>query len=99
MHEESGVSARIVKFIDVSHYSFSVGDETVEKDVHWYLMASDGYDCTPQREEFFMDAGYYRFHEAYHLLKYSNEKIILEKGYDEYRYLKKSGMWLNRKYY
>ena len=93
VREESGVSARIMKFTDVSHYSFLVGDETVEKDVHWYLMTADSYYSKPQREEFFMDAGYYKYHEAYHLLKFANERYILEKAYADYQLLKRSGQW------
>ena len=46
-----------------------------------------------------MDSGYYKFHEAYHLLKFSNEKQILETAYEEYLELKKANLWGNRKYY
>ena len=42
----------------------------VEKDVHWYLMMADSYYSKPQREEYFLDSGYYKFYEAYHLLKF-----------------------------
>jgi hypothetical protein len=40
-----------------------------------------------------MDSGYYKFHEAYHLLKFPNEKQILEKAYGEYVEMKKSNLW------
>lgn len=89
--EESGVSGEIVKYVGTSNYSFSVFDENIDKEVHWYLMASKSYDSKPQREEFFMDSGYYKYHEAYHLLKFQNEKNILEKAYSEYQRLKKAG--------
>ena len=36
-----------------------------------------------------MDSGFYKYHEAYHLLKFANEKQILEKAYNEYLDLKK----------
>lgn len=97
--EETGVSASIRKFVDVSHYTFSVGDEVIEKDVHWYLMSSDSYYSKPQREEFFLDSGYYKYHEAYHLLKFANERQILEKAYEEYQYLRKNNLWDTKKYY
>ena len=71
----------------------------VEKSVHWYLMMADSYYSKPQREEYFVDSGYYKFHEAYHLLKFANEKQILERAYNEYVDLKKSNLWGNRKYY
>lgn len=99
VHEETGVSARIIKFIDTTKYSFVVPEDQVDKQVHWYLMQSDSYYSKPQKEEFFMDSGYYKFHEAYHLLKFSNERQILEKAYDEYNYLKRNNLWGNKKYY
>ena len=52
----------------------------------------------PQREEYFLDSGYYKFIEAYHLLKFPNEKQILEKGYNEYLELKRQNLWGNKKY-
>lgn len=63
------------------------------KEVHWYLMVSSGYYSRPQREEYFVDSGYYKYHEAYHLLKFSNERQILEKAYQEYLELKRANLW------
>ncbi len=95
--EETGVRASIVKYVGSSDYTFNVPDDTVEKEVHWYLMMAESYYSKPQREEYFVDSGYYKFHEAYHLLKFANEKQILEKAYYEYLNLKKSNLWENRK--
>lgn len=92
--EESGVKATVIKYIGKSEYSFSVPQDTVEKEVHWYLMMADNYYSKPQREEFFVDSGYYKYHEAYHLLKFSNEKQILEQAYQEYINLKKNKQWI-----
>lgn len=80
VREEAGVQASIVKYIGKSQYSFTVPEDTVEKEVHWFLMTADSYYSKPQREEYFVDSGYYKFHEAYHLLKFSNERQILEKS-------------------
>ena len=95
--EETGVDAEIIKYVGQSQYSFTVPEDVVEKDVHWYLMMSDSYYSKPQREEYFVDSGYYKFHEAYHLLKFSNEKQILERAYNEYLDLKKRNLWGSRK--
>ncbi|MDE6713290.1 MAG: NUDIX domain-containing protein [Lachnospiraceae bacterium] len=84
VREEAGVTAELVQYIGKSEYTFNVPDDVVEKEVHWYLMRSGNYISKPQREEFFMDSGYYKYHEAYHLLKFPNEKQILEKAYEEY---------------
>ena len=73
--EETGVDAQIIKYVGKSQYTFTVPDDTVEKDVHWYLMM------------------------AYHLLRFTNEKQIVERAYNEYLDLKKSNLWGNRKYY
>ncbi len=96
--EETGAKADIIKYIGTSGYTFTVPEDTVEKEVHWYLMMADSYYSKPQKEEFFMDAGYYKYHEAYHLLKFDNERQILEKAYNEYRSLKSRNLWRSGKY-
>ncbi len=65
----------MIKYVGKSQYTFTVPEDVISKDVHWYLMMSDSYYSKPQREA---DSGYYKFHEAYHLLKFPNEKQILE---------------------
>ena len=62
-------------------------------------MMADNYYSKPQREEYFLDSGYYKYHEASHLLKFLNEKQILDRAYDEYLDLKKSNLWGNKKYF
>ena len=99
VREETGVIAHIVKYVGTSRYTFNTPQNTVQKDVHWYLMMSDSYYSKPQREEFFMDSGYYKFHEAYHLLKFANEKQILERAYDVFDDLKKSNQCGSKKYF
>lgn len=97
--EESGADCSIIKYIGKSQYSFNVAHDTVAKDVHWYLMMADSYYSKPQREEHFLDSGFYKYHEAYHLLKFPNERQILEQAYDEYLELKRNNLWGNRKYF
>ena len=91
--EETGVSAKIIKYIGKMQYSFQGDNDIVNKTVHWFLMEANSFYSKPQEEEFFVDSGYYKFHEAYHLLKFPNEKAILEKAYDEYLELKKNNLW------
>ena len=99
VREEAGVKASIIKYVGKSQYNFTVPEDTVEKEVHWLLMMANSYYSKPQREEYFIDSGYYKFHEAYHLLKFSNERQILEMAYNEYLDLRKSNLWGNRKYF
>ncbi len=91
--EETGVKARIKKYIGISQYKFTAFDEVIHKQVIWYLMQSENFYSRPQREEYFVDSGYYKFHEAVHLLKFSNEKRILEDAFQLYRNMKKDGTW------
>ena len=97
--EEAGVSASIIKYVGKSNYTFSTAFEVVNKDVHWYLMMAENYYSKPQREEYFMDSGYYKYHEAYHLLKFANERQILEQAYNEYLDLKQANLWGSKKYF
>ncbi|MDO4169145.1 MAG: NUDIX hydrolase [Lachnospiraceae bacterium] len=97
--EEAGVDASIIKYVGKSQYSFRTYNDTVVKNVHWYLMMSKNYYSKPQKEEYFLDSGYYKYHEAYHMLKFPNERQILEDAYQEYIDLKKKNLWGNKKYY
>ena len=94
--EETGATAHIIKYVGKTNYSFNTSYDVVDKDVHWYLMMADRYYSKPQKEEFFCDSGYYKYHEAYHLLKFPNEKQILQDAYSEYQELRRLGMWDSR---
>ena len=93
VREESGSNAKIIKYIGKTEYTFSIPGDTVSKVVHWYLMKADSFYSSPQREEYFRDSGFYKYHEAVHLLKFNNEKQILENGYSIYNDLRRSGLW------
>ena len=82
--EEAAVSAQIVKYVGRTHYTFRGATDIVNKTVHWYLMVADSFFCRPQAEEFFADSGYYKRHEAYHLLKFQDEKQMLTRACFEY---------------
>ena len=58
-------------------------------------MQTNSFYSKPQKDEYFEDSGFYKYHEAYHLLKFDNEKGILEKAYNEFRTLKQSSQWLD----
>ncbi len=88
--EESGATGTILKYTGKTEYVFRGSEDTVHKTVHWFLMSAPSFYCKPQSEEFFADAGFYKFHEAYHLLKFNDERQILKKAYMDYTELKKS---------
>ena len=82
--EETGVSAKIIKYIGKTLYTFKGDSDIINKTVHWYLMTANSFYCKPQAEEFFLDVGYYKEYEAYHLLKFKDEKQIMKRAYAEY---------------
>ncbi|MGL4344298.1 MAG: NUDIX hydrolase [Cellulosilyticaceae bacterium] len=93
VQEEAGVDAQIVKYIGSSQYTFQGKEDMVSKTVHWYLMSAESFYTKPQREEYFLDAGYYKFHEAYHLIKFSDERYILKKAYEMYSGMRRNNEW------
>ncbi len=82
--EEASVNGRILGYLGKTQYTFGISDDTVLKTVHWYLMTTDSFFCKPQIEEYFSDIGFYKQHEAFHLLKFQDEKQIMKKAYIEY---------------
>ena len=95
--EETGTDPKVIKYISKSQYSFKGANDTINKTVHWYLMSTNSFYCKPQKEEHFVDAGYYKFHEAYHLLKFNDETQMLKKAYAEYCRLKQNKNRFNYK--
>jgi ADP-ribose pyrophosphatase YjhB (NUDIX family) len=89
VREETSSSAQVLKFIGKTKYIFKGYDDTVNKTVYWYLMSANSFYCKPQTEEYFSDAGFYKQHEAYHLLKFNDEKQILQKAFIQYNDLRK----------
>lgn len=90
VNEESGARGHVIKYIGKTQYVFRGSDDVVNKSVHWYLMSADSFYCKPQSEEFFADAGFYKFHEAYHLLKFNDERQMLKRAFLEYTDIKKA---------
>ena len=88
--EETGARARIIRPLGKTQYSFQRGSVTYNKSVHWFLMTADSFYCKPQAEENFSDGGFYKQHEAYHLLKYQDEKELLKRAFSEYARIKRS---------
>ncbi len=97
--EETGACAKIIKYIGKTVYTFQGNSDLINKTVHWYLMTTDSFYCKPQAEEFFVDAGYYKQHEAYYLLKFNDERQIMKRAYAEYIEYKKKLFKKNKNLY
>ena len=48
--EESGARASIIKYVGTSGYTFAGPEDTVGKEVHWYLMMPDSNYSKAQNE-------------------------------------------------
>lgn len=95
--EETGASARIIKYVGKTQYTFKGTNEMVSKTVHWYLMEAYSFYCKPQAEEFFTDSGFYKQHEAYYLLKFHDEKQIMKRAFIDYYEMKKAVQRFNHR--
>ena len=69
------------------------------KEVHWYLMIADNYHSKPQREEYFVDSGYYKFMKSIIFSVFPIEKHIVEQAYQEYLEMRSEGVWAKQQKY
>ena len=94
--EESGANGEIINLAKTPEERAELHRQGLLSD--WYLMSANSFYCKPQSEEYFADAGFYKFHEAYHLLKFNDERQILKKAYYEYSEMRKNKEFLRRKF-
>ncbi len=99
VYEETGSTANIIKYVGKTQYSFHGDEDIINKTVHWYLMKTNSFFSKPQKEEFFADAGFYKFHEAYHLLKFNDERQILKKAYQVFSEINKDSFSDERNFF
>lgn len=80
--EESGVRAEIVDYIGMVNYKYKnlKENQMVYKTVHWYLMKANSMECFPQKKEGFVEALFVHIDKAGDLVRYEDEKKIIDKG-------------------
>lgn len=80
--EESGVKGEIIKYIGMIHYTYKnlKANEIVYKTVHWYLMKTNSMESVPQKKEGFMEATFVHIDKATDLVKYDDERKIIDKA-------------------
>ena len=80
--EESGVKAEIGEYIGKVNYEYKnlKLNKKVSKTVHWYLMRANNMDCTPQKKEGFVDAVFVHIDKATDLVRYKDERNMIEQG-------------------
>lgn len=82
VYEESGVKGEIVKYLGNINYNYKnlKKDEIVIKTVHWYLMKANNMESKPQKQEGFADAVFVHIDKVTGLVRYSDERKILNKS-------------------
>lgn len=81
--EETRVKAEIITYLGYIKYKFrSMKEEhrLVRKTVHWYLMKAKNMNAVPQRSEGFVDVKFVHIDRAKTLLKYRDEKKIIDRA-------------------
>ena len=89
----------IIKYVGKTQYSFHGDEDIINKTVHWYVMVTNSVFSMPQSEEFFADSGFYKFHEAYHLLKFNDERQILKKAYQIFSEINKDSFFEDKNFF
>lgn len=84
--EESGIDGKIRKYLGKITYSFinRVRNITIDKTVHFFLMSTDDTHTTPQSVEGFKTAKFYDRDEAIKLMRFKQERSIIEKAIEVY---------------
>lgn len=84
--EESGLKAKIVKYLGEIHYTFKENwddNKLVHKTVFWYLMEAVNMHTLPQKEEGFVEAKFIQFKRVLELAKYEDERQIIKFALEE----------------
>lgn len=86
--EETGVKAEIHTYLGDIHYAYKnfwTDHDRVDKTVSWYLMTTRSMRCVPQREEGFKAARFVHIEKATSMVKYDDERNMIEKAIRLYR--------------
>lgn len=84
VYEEGSVKGEIITYLGKIQYTFNNNreyeSETINKTVHWFLMFTKSMNCTPQRNEGFVDAKFIHINRAAEIARYEDEKKIIIKA-------------------
>lgn len=84
--EESGIDGNIEKYLGKIKYSFfnRVRKVNVDKTVHFFLMSTKDTHTMPQSMEGFKTAKFYDKDEALKLMRFKQERSIIQKAIEVY---------------
>ncbi len=82
VEEESGSRGKIIDYIGKAEYSYKnyKYNKRVDKTVHWYLMVTNSMETVPQKSEGFIEVVFVHKDRAGELLRYDDERQIIEKA-------------------
>lgn len=79
VREESGILAKIIKYLGFVKYDYQHNDgEKVKKTVHYFYMEAEDSSLIPQREEGFVDAIFLPYDKAIKLVRHDAERNMLK---------------------
>lgn len=85
--EEGSVRGEIIKYLGKINYTFrnnrSQVNELVNKTVHWFLMVTRSMECSPQKNEGFIEARFVHIDRASEIAKYDDERKIINRAIKE----------------
>lgn len=95
---ETGVDARIVSSAGETAYEFYsiTREQPVCNKITWYIMESEDEKYEINKDEGFLDGGFYSIEEAMNMITYSQDKSLVSLSYKRYLefkdYEKKKGL-------
>lgn len=87
VYEEASVKVEVISYIGKINYTYRCNweeDNLINKTVHWFLMQSRSMASAPQKEEGFIDAKFVHINRVADLVKYEDEKQVIEKAVRQY---------------
>jgi len=89
--EESGSRVNVLQYLSKISYEFTRNSNykstKVRKIVHWYIMEARDMECHPQKNEGFIEAGFYPLETAVELARYDDERKVIIEAIKEIEYI------------
>lgn len=84
---EAGVNAEIIGSSGRTNYEFYsvTRQRPVCNKIVWYVMKADDDKCAPNKEQNFVDGGFYPVEEALEMITYSQDKSLLMLSFQKYK--------------
>ena len=87
VHDEGGVDADIFSTAGATSYEFySISRrKPVCNEITWYIMTAKNEHYSVNKDQGFLEGGFFPFEEAVEKITYSQDKSLLRNAYERYR--------------